>query len=73
VDIVYTCPEARGQGIGEMMTRDPLLDAHSLGYRYGVLYASPAGARVYRRIGFTDHSVCDVYLSPDELTLEGSQ
>ena len=58
-----TCvPEARGQGIGAAITQAPLLDARAIGYRIGILQASEAGARVYRRLGFQDFGGLSVYL-----------
>lgn len=49
---VGTLPEARQLGIGTTMTLLPLLEARTLGYRIGVLHASPAGLGIYRRLGF---------------------
>lgn len=58
-----TCmPEARGQGIGSTMTLVPLLDAHRLGYRVGVLQASKQGYNAYRRLGFQDFGKLSLYL-----------
>lgn len=58
-----TClPDARGQGIGAAITQAPLLDARTIGYRIGILQASDAGARVYRRLGFQDFGGLSVYL-----------
>jgi len=62
---VATLPEARGRGYGTAMT---LVAAHAgreLGYRVGVLYASPAGQGVYRRLGFQEYCHIDVYRSPE--------
>jgi len=49
---VGTIPEARRQGIGRAMTLAPLLEARAMGYRIGVLHASPLGEGIYRRLGF---------------------
>lgn len=49
---VATLPAARGKGIGAAITLQPLLTAREMGYRYGVLFSSEMGVRVYERIGF---------------------
>jgi ribosomal protein S18 acetylase RimI-like enzyme len=51
---IAVMPEARGKGIGAAITRQPLLDARADGMQVGVLFASPLGAPVYRRLGFRD-------------------
>lgn len=58
---VATIPEARRQGIGAMMTVDPLRQAHSIGYKTGVLGASEMGRSVYRSLGFQEYCNLDVY------------
>lgn len=58
-----TCvPEARGQGIGAVITQIPLLDARAMGYRVGILQSSELGYPVYRRLGFQDYGKLSVYL-----------
>jgi GNAT superfamily N-acetyltransferase len=49
---VATVPEARGQGIGSAMATHALNEAGRLGYRVGVLQATPAGIPLYERLGF---------------------
>jgi ribosomal protein S18 acetylase RimI-like enzyme len=49
---VATIPEARGQGLGSLLTLTPLREAQALGYRAGVLQSSEMGFSVYRRLGF---------------------
>ena len=53
--IVATVPEARRQGIGTALTLTPLRDARAMGFRIGILHASPMGLGVYRRIGFQEY------------------
>jgi ribosomal protein S18 acetylase RimI-like enzyme len=52
---VATIPEVRRQGIGEAMTRVPLLEARALGYQIATLHASPMGLGTYRRLGFREY------------------
>jgi ribosomal protein S18 acetylase RimI-like enzyme len=54
VHTVTTLPEVRRRGIGSAMTRHVLHEARALGYRVGVLTASPEGIGSYRRIGFRE-------------------
>ncbi len=49
---VSTLSEARGKGIGTAITLKPLLDAHEMGYRIGVLQSSEMGFNVYKKLGF---------------------
>ena len=58
---VSTGPPYRGQGIGAAITLAPLMEARALGYRAGVLGASPMGYGVYRRLGFEDYCTFGVY------------
>ncbi len=51
---VGTIPSARGQGIGALITLKPLLDARTMGYKYGVLFSTEMGRPVYERLGFRD-------------------
>ncbi len=62
---VATLPDARGRGYGTAMTLAAAWAGRELGYRVGVLYASPAGYGVYRRLGFQEYCHIDVYKSPD--------
>ncbi len=51
---VATAPPAQHHGFGTAIMLQPLLDARAAGYHYAVLFASPEGARLYRRIGFRE-------------------
>ena len=53
--VVATLPEARRQGIGSALTLAPLLDARAMGFRIGILHASPMGLSMYRRLGFQEY------------------
>ena len=62
---VATVPQARGQGFGTAMTLAAAHAGRGLGYRVGVLYASPVGYGVYRRLGFQEYCHIDLYESPE--------
>jgi GNAT superfamily N-acetyltransferase len=50
---VAVVPSARGKGIGGAITLKPLLEARDKdGYKYGVLFSTEMGVKVYERIGF---------------------
>ena len=55
VHYVVTVPEVRRRGIGAAMTLHVLREAREMGYRVGVLTASPDGIGIYRRIGFQEY------------------
>jgi len=61
---VATLPEACGKGYGTAMTLAAANAGHECGYRFGVLYVTPAGLGVYQRLGFQEYSHIDVYQSP---------
>lgn len=50
-----TLPVYRNKGIGTRMTLTPLLHARDIGYRVGVLQATPLGERIYKKIGFEEY------------------
>jgi len=52
---VSTIERARRRGIGAALTLAPLQEAREMGYRLGVLGASPIGYPVYRRLGFREY------------------
>jgi GNAT superfamily N-acetyltransferase len=51
---VATLPEARGHGIGAVMTVHALRHAQALGARAAILLSSPPGERIYQRLGFVE-------------------
>ena len=51
---VATSPEARGRGLGRLMTAYPLFQARELGYRAAVLQSSQMAYGMYRKLGFDD-------------------
>ena len=55
---VGTVPEARGQGFGAAIALAPLREGRRLGYHVGVLFSSPMGLNIYRRLGF--RTVCQL-------------
>ncbi len=52
IHFVATLPEARGLGLGALMTMRPLSDARDMGYHVGALQSSEMGYSIYRRLGF---------------------
>lgn len=60
---VTVAHDVRGQGIGAMLTLQPLRDARKIGYRAGILQASDMGFKVYQRLGFEQncHLGCFLY------------
>ena len=61
---VGTVPGARRRGIGKAMTVARLLEARAMGYRIGVLHASPMGLGVYHRLGFQEYCRLRRYVWP---------
>lgn len=59
---VGTLAEARGRGIGAAITLAAYLAARELGYHTGVLFATTAGAPMYRRLGFRAVGTISRYL-----------
>ena len=55
---VATVPEARRKGIGTLLTRYPLIQARSKGYKIGILQSSGMGRGVYRSLGFQEY--CEI-------------
>jgi ribosomal protein S18 acetylase RimI-like enzyme len=53
---VASMPEARGRGLGSLMSAVPLLAAREEGYKVGVLHSTLMAHGVYLRLGFKDYS-----------------
>ncbi len=58
---VSTIPEARGRGIGTLISLVPLKEARDRGYKVGVVHSSRMGYGVYRRLGFEDYCKIELY------------
>jgi GNAT superfamily N-acetyltransferase len=52
---VITAPEARGQGVGAVVTDAALRVARDAGRRIAILESSRMGYNVYRRLGFEEY------------------
>ena len=68
---VATLPEVRRQGLGTAMTLAAVRAARQLGYRTGILTASPAGYGLYRRLGFEECIHADIYVGPQDAGSSG--
>jgi ribosomal protein S18 acetylase RimI-like enzyme len=62
---VSTLEQSRGKGYGTAMTQAAARAGRELGYRFGVLFATPAGEGMYRRLGFREVCHMDIYKSPE--------
>jgi ribosomal protein S18 acetylase RimI-like enzyme len=62
---VATHPDARNRGLGSLVTRAVTRAGFEQGANIVVLQATPSGAAVYRRIGFTDFTIYDRYMRND--------
>jgi GNAT superfamily N-acetyltransferase len=61
IEDVVAVPAARRRGIGAAITLAAARAAHEVGYRVGVLTASPMGIDIYRRLGFREHGTWSTY------------
>ncbi len=64
---VGTVPAARGKGYATAVTLAALREARALGFRRAVLVAAPAGASLYRRLGFRDRWTLGVHFWPGQV------
>jgi GNAT superfamily N-acetyltransferase len=62
IGYVGTVPAARRRGLGSAMTVACLDAARAEGYRVAILWASPAGLPVYRRLGFAEYCTIGTYI-----------
>jgi ribosomal protein S18 acetylase RimI-like enzyme len=67
---VAVVPECRRQGFGTLITREPLLRARSMGYRYGVLKATPIGTKLYKNMKFEECCKISMYVCKPWYTLQ---
>ena len=51
---VATLPEARGKGVGALISYTPFVEAGDRGYEIGILHSTRMGYPVYKRLGFED-------------------
>jgi GNAT superfamily N-acetyltransferase len=63
---VITAPQARGKGVGTLVTDAALRAAREAGYRIAVLESSAMGYNVYRRMGFTEYGKIGHYAWSDQ-------
>ncbi|HUF61487.1 MAG TPA: GNAT family N-acetyltransferase [Verrucomicrobiales bacterium] len=61
---VGVLPSARRRGFGTAVTLAALWEARALGFRRAILVAAPAGASLYRRLGFRDRWTLGVHFWP---------
>lgn len=59
--MISTLPQYRNKGIGTITTLTPLLEARRKGIKYGGLFATYLGERIYLRIGFKKICSFDIY------------
>jgi len=62
VSSVATYPQYRQCGLGSAVVQMALIAARNLGYEVGVLFASEAGNRMYRRMGFHEVGKGNCYI-----------
>jgi len=55
-----TIPEARGKGIGRMLTQSSLIDSRDNGYSIGVLQSTKIGYNLFLSLGFKEYCRFDV-------------
>jgi ribosomal protein S18 acetylase RimI-like enzyme len=63
---VATAPQARGRGVGTLVTDAALRAAREAGKRIAILESSQMGYNVYRRLGFVEYCQIKHYVWPGE-------
>jgi GNAT superfamily N-acetyltransferase len=63
---VAVLPQARGLGIGPVMSLVPMQDARWLGHRVGVLISTPQDENTHRRLGFQPINEFNLYMWSNE-------
>ena len=59
---VATIAPYRGRGLGRGMTLKAMQSAQESGYSFSMLFATPSGFPVYKRLGFEAISAADIYI-----------
>lgn len=59
---VCTLAEHRGKGIGTAITKQPLLEAKSKGYKLAILHSSNEGINIYKKLGFQQYYEIGMYM-----------
>lgn len=62
---VATKPEARGLGLGHLVTVAALADAKARGHTVGVLHSTPMAKSLYERVGFHEFAPFRVFAAPN--------
>jgi ribosomal protein S18 acetylase RimI-like enzyme len=66
---VATRPEARGRGLGRLMTTTALDAARDAGYELAVLHSTPMAVSLYKALGFEPMAEFRIHAYPDTLHL----
>ena len=61
---VATRADRRGRGVGRSITLAAMHDVAAMGFDTAILWSTPAGMPVYRRLGFVEHCRVPSYLAP---------
>lgn len=61
---VATRADMRGRGVGRAITLAAMREAAAMGFDTAILWSTPAGLPVYRRLGFAEHCRVPTFLAP---------